>query len=353
MTDSATAIGGGGGRNNSRQMNYRYTLLNGSKTDTILRAILCKTTLIQSIFWYSILLIVFSILYFTIAYVKYALNTTCPDIPSVDTAEIAEQLKKEPKNVAILVTGTGKYAQLAMELVDSGRQYFCRGNNKECLAVTYIVFTDVPKEQLILSAGPEFTKDHHVVFIHQQRRGWPDDSMKRFHSYLKQKETLEMFDFIISMDADLRFIDHVELSELYSDLTAILHPGYTVTNRWDLPFERKEPRSKAFVPAMASCRYFTAAIWAGEREHFIRALRTLVWQLDSDAELLGVNFTAAWHDESHLNRYFVDNHPSRILLPTYYYPEDVKMYPMIYKPILNIPQKILAVRKNQQLMRNE
>ena len=320
--------------------------LDHSKANSIIRLLLCKSSSIQSIICYSFILVLAFVVYFT-ATLAFQ---TCPVYSQVNIASVSTLLIKDPKKIAILITGTGKYAQLAMELIDSGRDNFCRRIKEECRSVTYILFTDVDKEQLVPLNYEKHLKD--IIFIKKKREGWPHDSMKRFHNYLNEKETLEKFDFIISMDADLRFIDRVELSEIYSDLTAVLHPNYLKTVRWKLPFERLHPESKAYVSKMANCRYFTAAIWAGEQEHFIRALRTLVWQLDSDAERLGANFTAVWHDESHLNRYFVDNHPTRILLPSYYYPEDAKNFPETYSPIYHLPKKILALKKNYKIMRH-
>ena len=58
---------------------------------------------------------------------------------------------------------------------------------------------------------------------------------------------------------------------------------------------------------------------------------------------LGKNIIAVWHDESHLNRYFVDHKPTVILSPSYCYPESWKLP---YK------KRLLALDKNHAAIRS-
>ncbi len=52
---------------------------------------------------------------------------------------------------------------------------------------------------------------------------------------------------------------------------------------------------------------------------------------------------AVWHDESHMNRYFIDNSPTVILSPSYCYPENVN---------LSYTKRLLALDKNHQEIRS-
>ena len=54
------------------------------------------------------------------------------------------------------------------------------------------------------------------------------------------------------------------------------------------------------------------------------------------------NIIAIWHDESHINRYFIDNPPTIILSPSYCYPENLKLP---YK------KRLLALDKNHAKVR--
>ncbi len=56
---------------------------------------------------------------------------------------------------------------------------------------------------------------------------------------------------------------------------------------------------------------------------------------------------ALWHDESHMNRYLIDNPPSTSLTPSYCFAEEQMsnlQYP--YKP------KIIALKKNHSELRS-
>jgi len=55
------------------------------------------------------------------------------------------------------------------------------------------------------------------------------------------------------------------------------------------------------------------------------------------------NLIAQWHDESHLNRYFIDNCPSKILPPSYCYGEGMR---------LPFQKKLIALDKNHKEMRS-
>jgi histo-blood group ABO system transferase len=50
-----------------------------------------------------------------------------------------------------------------------------------------------------------------------------------------------------------------------------------------------------------------------------------------------------WHDESHFNRYMIDNPPTKILTPSYCYGESMN---------IPFPKKLLALNKNHSEFRS-
>jgi histo-blood group ABO system transferase len=55
--------------------------------------------------------------------------------------------------------------------------------------------------------------------------------------------------------------------------------------------------------------------------------------------------TALWHDESHMNRYLIDNPPKLELSPSYCYAEEFYGTDYPYEP------KIIALKKNHNELR--
>ena len=64
----------------------------------------------------------------------------------------------------------------------------------------------------------------------------------------------------------------------------------------------------------------------GKTDNFIKAMYAMKQAIDED---LNINYIARWHDESHWNRYLLDNPPTVILDPSYCYPVP---YPTPEKP---------------------
>ena len=221
--------------------------------------------------------------------------------------------------IALNVMATGKYAQYAEQMIASARTYFCTDHT-----VRYFVFTDG-----YVTPAPDVTK------IYQKRLGWPHDTLMRFAVYLKNKDLFNDFDYLFAIDADMLFVAPVG-SEILSKRVATQHPGF-VGKRGTYETNRA---SAAYVAPQEGKTYFAGGFYGGERESFFSMMETVVANIEQD---LHSDYIAIWHDESHLNRYFIDNPPTKILSPSYCYPET-----------WNLPytKRLLALDKNHHKMRN-
>lgn len=218
-------------------------------------------------------------------------------------------------NVGLCVVATGKYDVYAQGMIESARKYFCKGHK-----VTFFVFTD----GCAVKDAPD------VVKVRQKRLGWPYDTMMRFSVYLAHKDVFDSMDYIFATDADMLFVDYTE-DIIFSDRVGTLHPGYVGTKG---TYENQNKKSTAYIAPHEGNYYFAGGFYGGEKEEFIKLLQTVVKNIDKD---LQNNFIAIWHDESHLNRYFIDNPPTQILSPSYCY----VAYPQTkkYKKILQALDK--------------
>lgn len=232
------------------------------------------------------------------------------------TAECSEN--KAKYNIGLLVVATGKYIQFIQPLIASAEKYFCTNHN-----VTYFIFTD-----------GELSQDPKIMKIYQKRLGWPYDTLMRFDMYKKQKELLSTQDYLFACDADMLFADYVG-DEILGDLVAVQHPGY-VGKRGSYENNKK---STAYVGPQEGEHYFAGGIFGGKTECFFLLLECVTKNIEKDVEH---NYIAIWHDESHLNRFFIDYKPTIILSPSYCYPEP-------WNP--KYPKKLMALGKNHTEIR--
>ncbi len=229
--------------------------------------------------------------------------------------------------VALCAVATGRYDVFAEQLIESARQYFCTEHD-----VHYFIFTDGT-----ITPAPD------VTTVFQKRLGWPRDTLMRFSIYLQHKDLFDSFDYIYATDADMLFVAPVD-SEILSDLVGTKHPGY-IKRRGT--YEEGNKLSTAYVARHEGKYYFAGGFYGGSRENFFKMLQTLVDNIETD---LQKNFIAVWHDESHINRYFIDNPPTKILSPAYCCPENVN--PNYYDPaILRLKKKLIALDKNHSELR--
>jgi histo-blood group ABO system transferase len=220
--------------------------------------------------------------------------------------------------VGLCIMATGRYDVYANKFIASARKYFCPQQE-----VTYFVFSDGHIDE-----APD------VKHIYQKRLGWPHDTLMRFAVYAQHEFEMREMDYIFASDADMLFVDYVG-DEILGSLVGTQHPGY-VDKRGTYEIN---PISTACIRRWEGERYYAGGFYGGSREEFFKLVKFLSEQIEIDAQK---NFIAVWHDESHLNRYFVDHRPTVVLSPSYCYPESWT---------LPYAKKLLALDKNHKEMR--
>ena len=73
---------------------------------------------------------------------------------------------------------------------------------------------------------------------------------------------------------------------------------------------------------------------------------TIVNNVEKDFEN---NLISVWHDESHMNRYLINNPPTVELTPSYCYPEAARFNPNSWH--VPFDPKIVALEKNHSEVR--
>lgn len=228
--------------------------------------------------------------------------------------------------VGLLIVATGNYIQFVEQLVESARKHFCTHHD-----VTYFVFTDGKAPQA-----------DDIVQLEHKRLGWPHDTMMRLSVYDKYAERLSEMDYLFATDADMRFVDAVG-DEILSERVATQHPGY-VGRRGTYETRRI---STAYVAPHEGQHYFAGGFNGGTATAFLALAKKVTENIQKDLEK-GV--IAVWHDESHINRYFIDNPPTCILSPSYCYPESTIA---TGGKQLNYTPRLIALDKNHGALRKK
>ena len=233
--------------------------------------------------------------------------------------------------VGLIVIATSRYTCFVPDLIASARRHFLPG----AADVRYFVCTDRPAE---IPPG--------VTALPVEHRPWPYATLLRYHHVVRHAGAFADCDFLFQCDADMRFVADTEgdlLPTGGSGLVGVEHPGFCwMPSGWDRLRQRlgwevrrgrgrrgsyeTDPRSLAAVAEHEGEVYYAGGFAGGTREAYLALVRTLADRIDRD---LAREIIAVWHDESHLNRYFID-HPPHRLDPRYCHPESWQLpYPRI------------------------
>ena len=222
--------------------------------------------------------------------------------------------------IGLLLIATNKYSVFLQPLISSSDTHFLSNHD-----VTYFVFTN---------HDMEISSNRNVVQFYVEHRPWPWMTLGRYKIFSQQKKILSQMDYLYYCDVDMLMVGEVG-DEILSDRVATQHPGYYGSRGTP----ETEPISSACVYDHEPMQYFAGGFNGGTSSEYLKMSQTIMNNIDSD---LDKGYIAVWHDESHLNRYFIDHPPTKILCPSY-------CYHIPYG--LPFPSKIITLDKNHEEIR--
>lgn len=213
------------------------------------------------------------------------------------------------QRVGVIFVGLGQYFDaFFVEYRDAVRRWLLPG-----VAKTIYVITDPEHARhAALQAGD--------VCVEQiddpAARVWPMPTLRRFAFIQSLADRLRPMSHIIFLDADCLVCRPVGLAELLpagTRLFGVQHPWYLHKTG---TFET-DRRSRACVdPARDDTSvYWQGCLWGGITAAVLAMSRALARRIDQD---LAEGTIALWHDESHLNRYFIDHRADVYTVPPEY-----------------------------------
>ncbi len=231
--------------------------------------------------------------------------------------------------ICILTIATNKYLQFVEKLYEDISEKFCPGAEINCL-----LFTDHEIEEC-----GDNVRVHYI-----DHEPWPMPTLKRYNYFVKEKDFILEHDYCFYFDADMRIDGVVEAEEVCGDLVATRHGYQSLSDPASQTFDRN-PKSLAYVPFdQKTVTYYAGGFNGGKTEVFMDMSETIADRVNKD---LKKNVVALWHDESHMNRYLIDNPPTLDLDPTYCYAEEFIGTEYPYQP-----GKIIALKKNHAALRS-
>ncbi|MEX2604633.1 MAG: hypothetical protein WD361_10535 [Gracilimonas sp.] len=195
---------------------------------------------------------------------------------------------------ALAIVATGEYNEFMPKLIETGRKYF--GGH-------FYVFTDQPNDY----------KKVDITTIEIPHYGWPKMPLLRFETFYNNKDVFEQ-DYIFTLDAEAEFVAPINNS-INDYRVATLHRNITRL-RQDFNYESRI-ESTAYIAPHEGEKYYACGFVGGARREFLKMCETLSRNIRAD---IYNGIRARWGDESHINRYLIDNPPTTILPPNYMCP---------------------------------
>ena len=231
--------------------------------------------------------------------------------------------------VAISFLGTGKYLDFLPKYYENIEKYFLPNSDKTILAFTDGELDEVPENIKVFS---------------QEHLNWPYITLKRFEIINKAREIISNHDWFVFIDGDALVVDRIEEEDFFTDkpLFGVHHPCHYLKmpphNQYPGAYEITENCNAAvdlekYQPKV----YYQGCFWGGKVPEVCAMIDELEYRVGDD---LHRNVVALWHDESHLNKYFIEN-PDLVHTygPEYAFPE-------VFKDQCTFEPKIVHLAKN-------
>lgn len=224
-------------------------------------------------------------------------------------------------NIKIFTIATNNYKNFLNSFLNSFGSLFLPNYEKE-----FHVFID----------DINYISDSEYLFKYKvKHEKWPFITLNRYKFISELAPKIENDDLCIFADIDLEIVRPIDTFHV-DKLFGVNHPGnYYVDNIISL---EDNPNSLAYVDKSKlpdDYQYIQGCFWGGTGECFLKLINCLYNNTRLDYEN---NVVAKWHDESHLNKYLIENFNDFTILPSSF------AFPQNWS--LNIPKFIIHKDKN-------
>ena len=234
--------------------------------------------------------------------------------------------------VAITFIGTNRYLDYLPKYYENIEKYFLPNSEKTILAFTDGELNDTP--------------DNLKVY-HQEHLEWPYITLKRFEIINKARTVIDNMDWLVFLDADAIPVTTITEEEFFTDkpLFGVHHPchylGMDPHTKAPGAYEQN-PKCEAYVDVSKSLPpvYWQGCLWGGKVPEVCAMIDELEARVNRDLEN---DIVAVWHDETQINRYFLERTQDvHTFSPSYAFPE-------VFESHCNFPPKIVHLAKDNSV----
>lgn len=228
------------------------------------------------------------------------------------------------KNIKIFTLATNNYKDFCADFLFGFSNYFLPHINKQ-----FIIFTD--------NVNHNSFQKNNITTSFIDHEPWPMITLKRYENINKFKDQIAEDDLCIFADIDLMPVAEID-SLTVKKYFGVEHPGnYYVNNLQSLETNSNSTAYVNINTLPLNYKYIQGCLWGGVGNYFTKMVSILQKNTEHD---LNNNIIAKWHDESHLNKFCIDNFKDfKILPPSCAYPETWS---------LQIPKYIIHKDKNMK-----
>lgn len=209
--------------------------------------------------------------------------------------------------ITIAFIGTSKYKSFFPGFYQSVMDKFCVDSDRKIL-----VATDETDNPVFDKNNVKTTKIAHA--------GWPYVTLHRFKYLLNFENDIKESEYFFFIDADLWPASNININEITKsdkDFVGVQHPGFL--DRIGTFETNTKSLANIFDGRYDLRQYRQGCFWGGKSEPVIDMIKTLNERIDID-DSHGI--TAQWHDESHMNKYFIERNDRVLTLhPGFSQPE--------------------------------
>ena len=230
--------------------------------------------------------------------------------------------------VAIIFIGTGRYINFLPMYYKNIEKYFLPNSEK-----TFLVFTD----------GELNETPNNVRVYHQEHLDWPYITLKRFGTIIKARQAIEDHDYLVFLDADTRVVATITEEEFFSDKPyfGVHHPCHALKmqphTEYPGAFETNTNSRAGVTEEDDTSMYYQGCLWGGKVPYVCAMIDELQARVNRDLEN---DIVAVWHDETQINRYFLERTQDvHTFGPSYAFPE-------VFESHCNFSPKIVHLAKD-------